>query len=57
MEANLLLGYGFIVLAFLCTGTFALPSKFAKGYAWENTWGFSFSAQWSLFRPLRLFFC
>jgi L-rhamnose-H+ transport protein len=39
MEANLLLGYGFIVLAFLCCGTFALPSKFAKGYAWENTWG------------------
>ena len=39
MEASLVLGYGFIVLSALCGGAFALPHKFVKGYAWENTWG------------------
>lgn len=32
-------GMGWILLASFFLGTFALPSKYIKGYAWENTWG------------------
>jgi L-rhamnose-H+ transport protein len=39
MELNLLLGAGFVLLAAACNGTLALPQKFVKGFAWENTWG------------------
>ena len=39
MEMNLLLGSGFVFLAAICNGTLALPQKFVKGFAWENTWG------------------
>ena len=39
MEMNLLLGSSFVLLAAVCNGTLALPQKFVKGFAWENTWG------------------
>jgi L-rhamnose-H+ transport protein len=39
MEANLLLGASFVFLAAACNGTLAVPQKFVKGFAWENTWG------------------
>ena len=32
-------GIGFALLGALFLGTFALPSKYIKNYAWENTWG------------------
>ena len=39
MEHNLLLGMSFFLLAAACNGTMALPQKFVKAFAWENTWG------------------
>lgn len=39
MELNLLVGAGFVLLAAACNGTLALPQKFVRGFAWENTWG------------------
>ena len=39
MGIDLLLGSGFVLLAAVCNGTLALPQKFVKGFAWENTWG------------------
>lgn len=39
METGLLVGFGFILLAAVCNGTFALFHKFVKEFAWENTWG------------------
>ena len=39
MELNLLLGSGFFLLAAVCNGTFTVPQKFVRGFAWENTWG------------------
>jgi L-rhamnose-H+ transport protein len=39
MEMNLLIGAGFVLLAAVCNGTHALPQKFVRGFAWENTWG------------------
>jgi len=39
MESNLVLGFGFVMLGAVCNGLFALPSKFTRGFAWENTWG------------------
>jgi len=32
-------GIAWTVLGALFLGTFALPSKYVKNYAWENTWG------------------
>jgi hypothetical protein len=32
-------GMAWILLASFFLGTFALPSKYIKNYAWENTWG------------------
>ena len=39
VEASLLLGFFFVVLAAVCNGTLAVPQKFVRGFAWENTWG------------------
>lgn len=39
METSLLLGFIFILLAAICNGTLAVPQKFVRGFAWENTWG------------------
>ena len=33
------IGVGLTMLGALFLGTFALPSKYVKNYAWENTWG------------------
>jgi hypothetical protein len=41
-EANTLLGLAFVLLATVCNGTFALPPKFVRNWAWENTWGLFF---------------
>jgi L-rhamnose-H+ transport protein len=38
-DASTVLGLGFVLLATLCNGTFALPPKFVRNWAWENTWG------------------
>jgi len=35
----MVIGMAWTVLAALFLGTFALPSKYIKNYAWENTWG------------------
>ena len=35
----MLMGMGWILLASFFLGTFALPAKYVKNYAWENTWG------------------
>ena len=35
----MLIGMGWILLASFFLGTFALPAKYVKNYAWENTWG------------------
>lgn len=32
-------GISYAFLSALLLGVYALPSKFTKGYAWENTWG------------------
>lgn len=34
-----LIGIGWALLGAVFLGTFALPSKYIKKYAWENTWG------------------
>ena len=34
-----MVGIGWTMLGALFLGTFALPSKYIKNYAWENTWG------------------
>jgi len=39
MGIDLLLGAGFVLLAAICNGTLAVPQKFVRGFAWENTWG------------------
>ncbi|MBE3068598.1 MAG: sugar:proton symporter [Planctomycetes bacterium] len=36
---NTLIGIGWTLLGAVFLGTFALPSKYIKKYAWENTWG------------------
>ncbi|MCY3020306.1 MAG: hypothetical protein NTW87_14910 [Planctomycetota bacterium] len=35
----MLMGLGWIFVASVFLGTFALPSKYIKNFAWENTWG------------------
>ena len=35
----MLIGMGWILVASVFLGTFALPAKYIKNYAWENTWG------------------
>jgi L-rhamnose-H+ transport protein len=35
----MLIGMAWILLASAFLGTFALPAKYVKNYAWENTWG------------------
>jgi L-rhamnose-H+ transport protein len=35
----MLIGMGWILLASVFLGTFALPAKYIKNYSWENTWG------------------
>jgi L-rhamnose-H+ transport protein len=35
----MLAGMAWILLASFFLGTFALPAKYIKNYAWENTWG------------------
>lgn len=35
----MLIGMAWILLASAFLGTFALPAKYIKNYAWENTWG------------------
>jgi len=35
----MLVGMAWILLASFFLGTFALPSKYIRNYAWENTWG------------------
>lgn len=39
MESNLFLGASLVLLAAICNGTLAVPQKFVKEFAWENTWG------------------
>ena len=39
MNTDLFIGFGLVVLGAVCGGTFALPSKFAGKYPWENLWG------------------
>jgi len=39
MDMTTLWGFGFILLSATCNGLLALPSKFVKDFAWENTWG------------------
>ncbi len=39
MDTTLIAGFGFVILAALANGAFALPQKFVKNFAWENTWG------------------
>ena len=39
MEMGLILGLGVFVLGGVTSGTIALPQKFVKQFAWENTWG------------------
>jgi len=39
MEHNLPLGMCFVLLAAACNGMLAVPQKFVKAFAWENTWG------------------
>jgi L-rhamnose-H+ transport protein len=39
MNEDLIVGFGLVVLGAICGGTFALPSKFADGFPWENLWG------------------
>lgn len=34
-----LTGIGWTIVGAVFLGTFALPSKYVKNYAWENTWG------------------
>lgn len=38
MDANMITGLLFIVIAGTFSGTFALPFKFNKGWQWENNW-------------------
>lgn len=38
METHLVLGFSFLVLAGLCNGLWATPSKYAKNFAWEQFW-------------------
>jgi len=38
-DTSTVLGLGFVLLATVCNGTFALPPKFVRNWAWENTWG------------------
>jgi len=35
----MVIGIGWSLIAGLLLGVFALPSKYVKNYAWENTWG------------------
>jgi L-rhamnose-H+ transport protein len=35
----MIVGMAWIMLGAIFLGTFALPSKYVKNYAWENTWG------------------
>ena len=39
MEPNMGAGIALALLGAFFLGTFALPSKYVKNYAWENTWG------------------
>lgn len=39
MDTNTLLGLALVFLSTLCNGTFALPPKFVRNWAWEDTWG------------------
>ena len=39
MNPGLILGLGIFVLAGIAGGTVALPQKYVKTFAWENTWG------------------
>ena len=39
MNTDLIIGFGLVFLGAICGGTFALPSKFANKYPWENLWG------------------
>ena len=34
-----MMGIGWTIVGAIFLGTFALPSKYVKNYAWENTWG------------------
>jgi L-rhamnose-H+ transport protein len=38
-DTSVILGLGFVLLSTVCNGTFALPPKFVRNWAWENTWG------------------
>ena len=35
----MIIGIAWALLGGFFLGTFALPSKYVKNYAWENTWG------------------
>jgi L-rhamnose-H+ transport protein len=39
MDIGLTMGLGVFVLAGICNGSIALPQKFVRSFAWENTWG------------------
>ena len=39
MDPSMILGLGILVLAGIGGGTVALPQKFIRMFAWENTWG------------------
>ena len=39
METSLIAGFSVFLLAAVLNGAFALPQKFVKNFAWENTWG------------------
>lgn len=38
MEINLMPGFGFIIIAGIFSGAFALPLKFTSQWKWENVW-------------------
>lgn len=39
MDTGFAVGFGLFLVAAICNGAFALPHKFVKSFAWENTWG------------------
>ena len=50
MDPGMILGLGILVLAGICGGSVALPQKFIRMFAWENTWG-TFWLMWLVIIP------
>lgn len=51
MNISLLTGLGLIIIAAVCNGLYAAPSKYMKSLNWENTWG-SFFLMTTIIIPL-----